>query len=143
MKATDLMIGDWVQSFPNQCRVDGIICLREEHTAEEKWMAIVHLGGNKYERVNVNILEPIPLTPEILEKNGWKIEGTSKAKYYWHEEVPFCLPMCGFEYSNGRNVSSDKLFADDFFETVNMRLSFVHKLQHALKSCEIEKEIIL
>ena len=104
MKAEDLQIGDWVQLFPDQCRVDGIICLREVHTAEEKWMAIVHLGGNKYERVNVDILEPIPLTHDILEKNGFtnydvghKVKGWTIMDEEYCSDIPFTLTDNDFD----------------------------------------------
>ena len=134
MKTTDLMIGDWVNVFDTPKQIEGV---RKFPNGDE----IVYYDGDNGNFIKA--VTPIPLTREILEKNGWKIAGTSKKKYYWHEGILFCLPMCEFEYSNGRNVSLDKLFSDDFFDTINMRLLFVHELQHALKLCGIEKEIVL
>ena len=136
MKAEDLQIGDWINVFGAPKQVEGI---RKFRNGDEV-VYYDEYNGNFIKHTNIT---PILLTKEILEKNGWKIAGTSKEKYYWHEGILFCLPMCGFEYSNGRNVSPDKLFADDFFGTVNMRLLFVHELQHALRLCGIEKEIVL
>lgn len=137
MKATDLMIGDWVQSFGEPHKIIGI------RTDTPYPYIKTNMSDTWYEWGMKDLADGIPLTPEILEKNGWEIAGPSIERFYWHEDVPFCLPMCGFEHSNGRNVSSDKLFSDEFFEIVNMRLSFVHELQHALKMCGIEKEIVL
>jgi hypothetical protein len=141
MKATDLMIGDWVQAFPDQCRVDGIICLREEHTAEEKWMAIVHLGGNKYERVNVDILEPIPLTEEILENNNFqsKEDPYSHRKFFFLGKNEYNLDVY---FDNGTII----LVEADYEPTVYAYMcdcKYVHELQHLLKGLEIEKEIII
>ena len=135
MKQGDLQIGDWVLSFPDQCRVDGIICLREGHTAEEKWMAIVHLGGNKYERVNVGMLEPIPITHEILEKNGFK--------------ESYCAHILG-SY-DGKEIMLDLgtvyLCEDDApegWEAIRIKdIQYVHELQHTLKYFNIDKEIVL
>lgn len=148
MKAKELMIGDWVQLFPDQCRVDGIICLREEHTAEEKWMTIVHLGGNKYERVDVDILEPIPLTHEILEKNGFVcVEvgdngiGTPakfrnrfekwECRTQWHTFHVF--------YDRIRHSFSFNAAYSNHIEG----MQYVHELQHALRISGIDKEVEL
>lgn len=64
------------------------------------------------------LIRPIPLTPEILEKNGWWYD----VEDMWlHDEVDF-----GIERWNGRfqcyNISQIKLYS-------------VHQLQHALRLC--------
>ena len=61
-------------------------------------------------------LEPIPLTPEILEKNGFSRNGLDIALF-------------------------DRKGGDDFVGAAN--LQFVHELQHALRLCGIKKEIVL
>ena len=146
MKAKELMIGDLVQSFPYQCIVDGIICLREVHTADEKWMAIVHLGGNKYEQVKVDILEPIPLTPEILEKNGFErkmryIPIYEGYKYYVIDRGnDVCIEYDGMRISL---VLLYECYTGSIESNGICPLDYVHELQHALKLCGIEKEIVL
>lgn len=151
MKQGELQIGDWVLSFPDQCRVDGIICLREEHTAEEKWIAIVHLGGNKYERVNVGMLEPIPLTPEILEKNGFtnydvghKVKGWTIMDEEYCSDIPFTLTDNDFDTEQGDYkwgpVEDDR--EESFVREVG-RIKHVHELQHVLRVCGVNKEIVL
>ena len=151
MKAEDLQIGDWVQLFPDQCRVDGIICLREVHTAEEKWMAIVHLGGNKYERVNVDILEPIPLTHDILEKNGFtnydvghKVKGWTIMDEEYCSDIPFTLTDNDFDTEQGDYkwgpVEDDR---EESFVREAGRIKYVHELQRILKVCGVNKEIVL
>ena len=128
-------------SFPDQCRVDGIICLREVHTADEKWMAIVHLGGNKYEQVNIGILEPIPLTPEILEKNFGKyynrggfhcysISKDEKIHYMVEDRHPSAAPDNRIVFCRVPGV---------YICDVN----YVHELQHTLRQCGIDKDIEL
>ena len=57
MKATELMIGDWVELYGTPTRWE-----LEDYA---KW-------HKEMERTDVHTFEPIPLTKDILEKNGWK-----------------------------------------------------------------------
>ena len=86
--------------------------------------------------------EPIPLTPEILEKNGFKwLVTDSKSTTYCineptihvskikeNEEWLICVGATGSTRKRFVEVSCVKYF---------------HELQHALKLCGIEKEIVL
>jgi hypothetical protein len=74
----------------------------------------------------------IPITPEILEKNGFNIE---IAPYTpdWMRCIlnpNFFLEdrLKGFYHFNGNNLA---------------KIQYVHELQHALKLCGIEKQIEL
>ena len=65
MKATELMIGDWVclkddTKYELPLKVDGV--LTDDISIEGEGF----LGGVD------EFIRPIPITPEILEKNGWK-----------------------------------------------------------------------
>ena len=76
-------------------------------------------------------LEPIPLTKEILEKNGLG----SDYEDYFTEDKHYNLEISVVE--------------DEIRWTINqneysiVRLQYVHELQHALKLCGINKEIEL
>lgn len=80
--------------------------------------------------------DPIPLTPKILEKNEFTLKedekgmyGVTIAPYYTRDDVPFEV-FCDGEP-----------FAIWFKDPVNIK--YVHQLQHALRLCGIEKEMIL
>ena len=141
MRPEELMIGDLVQLSSYQGRVNGIIRLREVHTAEEKWMTIIHFGDNYYEQMRVDILEPIPLTPEILEKNGFKhldISSTEDTinRFVWRYSTD----------SQNIDLSYNKFTKDymlDSFRIHMFPIIYVHELQHALRMGGIEKEIEL
>lgn len=143
MKVAELMIGDWVLSFPDKCKVDSIICLREVHTAEEKWMAVVHIGGNEFQRVNVGILEPISLTREILERNGFcdTYKDRSLAKddvFKWYDMYGHCVTV-------DMNANAIKIQHDSRV-LLDLRYNIVvpvHELQHTLRQCGIDKDIEL
>ena len=75
-------------------------------------------------------IEPLPLTPEILEKNGWdpityKIEGA---------ENVHCRPMV---------VAKDYVVFEVSCGWGAYPVVFVHQLQHLLRLFEIDKEIAL
>ena len=109
MKTTELMIGDKVMvkvlsQIPNTYVL---------HT----WTA------NDYSR-DIQV-KPIPLTSEILEKNGWKDDGL------WYEyqddtsTIQSCLPdMRGI--ING-------------IEIKEFQCKYVHQYQHLLRLCELNE----
>lgn len=107
MKANELMIGDWVivyeKAMPVKAKVEGVYGK----------MATV-LGRQRI--VEKSFVEPIPLTPEILEKNEFSRNGLDIALF-------------------------DRKGGDDFVGASN--LQYVHELQHVFRLCGIEKEIEL
>ena len=95
-------------------------------------------------------LSPITLTPEILEKNGWKL--ISKTRYKlecsWGtgavEEYADIHIYVGKDHSNVWRwdfpILNIHLYRGDIELT---KFRYVHELQHALKICGIKKEIVL
>jgi hypothetical protein len=96
-------------------------------------------------KVGYTLIKPIPLTAEILEKNGfektsdrndergtmekWFLPGIAYAYCFSNNEIEFEIIGYG-KGSRGRGK----------FRSV---LSFVHELQHAFRVCGIEKEIVI
>lgn len=77
-------------------------------------------------------LDPIPLTPEILEKNGWA--------HYEDDKDSFHDEDCVFlkQKEGGYGVCIDNVL-----RTISGIIHYVHELQQALRLCGIEKEIKL
>jgi hypothetical protein len=106
MEAKDLMIGDFVLDGNIYAQVTSITCDGNIETTHNK---------HSY----IELIEPIPLTPEILKKNGWE----ERPKGY---------------------VLYKKLCKNTFVvNTADIQIKYVHELQHALRLCEIDKEIVL
>ena len=106
MKAADFMVGDWVVKPSGHIRTMG----RAEFSNDDAWFEDT---------------KPIPLTAEILEKNGWK------ETQYWHEyqdgrsTIQCCLPdMQGM--ING-------VFIEHF------KCEYVHQYQHLLRLCGLNE----
>ena len=138
MKANELlMIGDWVYSafaeYP--CKVEGI-------ELTESGYAFVKVGGvDEYK--SIESLSPIPLTPEILEKNGFAI----KAK--WAQIGNFGdSPLIMWHFVDDpilRDYKTELEVHQNNTGKVHVRIpcEYVHELQHALRLCNIEKTIVL
>lgn len=80
-------------------------------------------------------VEPIPITPEILEKIGFKREGGAS---YWHEGNH---DACILHWNKDKVQLIVGYPSDDYM--VKMNVKHVHKLQHAFRLCGIEKEFEL
>lgn len=122
LTAKDLMIGDWVcfdgdTEHTNPVQIDGIST--EEACVDGDWY---------------DVWEPIPLTAEILEENGWES--------YSHENTPIWGMIQGFEIVLAWMSYYWQLCVDGTIYR-QIQIKHVHELQHALKLCGIEKEIEL
>lgn len=137
MKKQDLMIGDWVRITPYDI-IDQVDCLLTEYA--------VTSHGDSCGQYDYKDIEPIPLTPEILEKNvfskpadagdGTLICGMSIPPYKLTFQSIFGLPV----------ITIEDVVDDDNLHTclvLKDEIHFVHELQHALRLCGIEKEIVL
>lgn len=143
MKATDLMIGDWVQYDVNAWRDDEYdrkCCVPDYQpfkieSGEELDKLILDDGKPK----------PIPLTPEILVKNGFEKkeddDGQELYSLLLGEWAITYMSILGCPYL----TIEDVLDYDRAHSVLNLKDSiyYVHQLQQALCLCGIEKEIVL
>lgn len=74
-------------------------------------------------------IKPIPLTPEILEKNGWKKGGYG---FYIKDNFPFLIY---------KDVDSFNVKIDEFKEDTFIKLSYCHQLQHLFFGLGINHEM--
>ena len=91
-------------------------------------------------------IEPIPLTPEILEKNGWK--DISDHTLMGSETFRLKYEQNGFDFTitlKLRDYLKIQSYDDRYYTLYESccGVKFVHQLQHALRLCRIEKEIEL
>lgn len=129
MKAEELMVGDWVR-FPIG---NDKIC--DLPYVEGKGICASFSASATLFPVSVEQLEPIPLTPEILEKNGFN---------YVKETGYMCYEQLGDRQYNLIAVKGNILQMQ--FTSGNLvwtECRYVHELQHCLKLVGIEKDIVL
>lgn len=143
MRLEKLMIGDWLSLF--QGNPDGSSCnVRISYIGEYGEVGID--GCEEYTSANCNLLFPIPLTREILEKNGFMGgEYKSYTGYVWYlEEKGFSkiwfIMSCEKSILCGEKIKANGSIGDNFSIP---NIKYVHELQHALRLCGINKEITI
>lgn len=132
MKATDLMIGDWVMSDNELLKVSDILRYRI-------------YAYDAVEYYPIENLEPILLTGEILKSNGFELvpdsERVTKAFIdlydLWECEI---ISQQTLRLFYDRNSKDYRLQA--FGDNIS-NIYFVHELQHAMRVCGVKKEIEL
>lgn len=130
MEAKELMQFDWV-------------CLEDDLTPRQvDFIKTGEVGLYWNKIVTPPYIKPIPITPEILEKNGFKgemyafldISPNLYLEYYYHEHRLREWWTGIDEWNNHAEVK------EIVFEC---QCHYIHELQHALRLCGIEKEIVL
>lgn len=148
MKANELMIGDWVK-----IKTYGVSD-KYERTEAYIYVKVAEIGSGlitveynndikePYRICENTEIEPILLTPEILEKNGFVLKPDG---WLWYKEK-------GIEDQNyifiqfRKKCDEVRLCELNFVNKVLAkyeRMHNVHELQHAMRLCGIEKEIEL
>mgnify|MGYP007038503899 CR=1 FL=1 len=82
---------------------------------------IRYMNGN-FAKVTNEEINPIPLTKEILEKNGWKKSKVNDCAYFYYKDELFLT----------YTLKDNKFWFDDFdySSTICVELPYVHSLQH-------------
>ena len=127
MKANELSVGDWVYctEFDKQV-IDRLECVEDIRVFLENAKLYTPLY----------YIKPIPLTEEILKKNGLAITEFPFCAIYFDEDTNYNLEL-------SENKEGDIYWSISFDEYRIIRLRYVHELQHALRLCGIKKEIEL
>lgn len=128
------MIGDWVQGFipETQSQIVGI----SEHR-------VSIIGGHTYMEASIDDIQPIPLTPEILEKNGFK----KQFDYQWKYRDNGCkivisiAPQIKIEGEMLGETPINIMLEGALFDINITSDCYVHTLQHILRLCGITLNI--
>ena len=87
---------------------------------------------------------PVPLTTEILEKNGFEVQDQGGGrKYLWTGFGIDCEGDIEVEFQDNIpiHLKIDGAFKGEYYTSSN--ITYIHQLQHALRLCGIEKEIVI
>ena len=153
MKPEELSIGDWVNILnyhydgsPYIGQVDGIT----------KKHGTYYLQFGSALSAEIDRCEPIPITPEILVRNGFYFGYTSSMEDSINNiphDIPVVIPEKTWCYDEGDGeitidfpTESDGgsiciSYADKYMELIFDDVVFLHELQHVLKLCGILKTI--
>lgn len=159
MKAEELMVDDWVLAEGKPVQVTNISVLGGDvirvinpfmsYDIAYASNIIALSKGAK----DINKIEPIPITEETLKKNGFKndviaqkaiiAEGASNFSVILVSEDNRITLNNIDEYINSFNKWHVHIDTEDMRTICTSEITYVHELQHLLKLCKIEKEIVL
>ena len=147
MNVRELMIGDLVQvNRDGLCLKNGTIVkvLGLDSECKLKNKGLIGVAGclpldkEQFSRgIWCEYLSPIPITPEILEKNFQEFLPGINLMYQL--KGPYCATNEDGQWVFGLV----KVAGENSARYPLVKISFVHQLQHALLLCGIEKEIVL
>ena len=159
MKAEELMLGDWVLVEGKPLQVTNVSFLGGDiirvmnpimsyDIAYASNIVALSKGAK-----DINKIEPIPLTEEILHKNGFKNDVLAQKSIIAEGASNFSVILISEdnritlnnidEYLNSFNKWTVHIDTEDMRTMCTAEITYVHELQHILKLCKIEKEIIL
>ena len=119
MRARDLMMGDYISVKPSGMPIK-VAAVHHKKVA-------YHATINKLTWIRESLLEPIPITPKVLEKNDWEKRPTGYV-FYTDEK----------RYDN----SLWYIFGSSTFvvNTAEFQIKYAHELQHAFSFVELKKK---
>lgn len=120
MKVTELKLGDWILCQDKPVKVKGV----EQHilfyTVEKDGRTVVLYTTS-------NQIKPIPLTKEILEKNGWHRDHSNILINNHYDQ-----------YSIGQHNGDWDFLCNEY---VLCEIQYVHQLQHILWALGIDDNL--
>lgn len=145
IKISELSIGDWVRYIRRRKKNDDYFQVAHIFRGEKGWLV-----GRKNDDIfgnhslRLKDIEPIPLTPEILERNGFD---APKAKvwndsWYWSNRKDVALELresFGLWYME--IVTKEQRSGLQSNRKLGIGFKSVHQLQHALRLAGVGKEI--
>lgn len=126
LKIRDLSVGDWVKIdiYPTPYKIIDL------SSRGYVWL----LGRNRV--APIRVIEPIPITPEILKSNGWYEDDYDTCTDYITDNTIIMYNKERKDWKacvmNGSPVVRVKVF-----------FSYVHELQHALRLAGLDEDIRL
>lgn len=130
MKATELMIGDLIFINNTPHKIQAIDSIDAEILADDE---LYYVGEDRCH--SEDKIEPIPLTPEILEKNGFERSVIIPSNFYRNtdnERLIFCPHSSCYDLGYVHwNESND---ADIMHRLeVQQPIMYIHQMQNALR----------
>jgi len=136
MKANELMIGDIVQI---NCFDKSTITIKVTTITNVEITGVTEDGHSHW--CGIKNVQPISLSTEILEKNGWSYNDED-AKFAPETWSGGGLTLQGHEDS-GFMIMATSDYDDEDTNHTPFILNYVHELQHALKLRRLSKEITI
>lgn len=125
-------VGNYVR---NQEGKNALICLTKlvEHLGIEEVLLTNDKGLSYYaEWLEVKELQPIPITPEWLQKNGF--EGVERGGYYFYRHIDRAIRISIYKDIIRTEIAGEPT-------ATGANTNYVHQLQNFLTLCGVELEL--
>lgn len=140
MKVNELMIGDWVLINEVPKKIQAVDGVDDEIMADDEMYCLAEDRYHSEDNVT-----GIPITPEILEKNGMKpfevdrLRDKHSSAKWWSKGGDFFVKQYNFKHNDYEPTYS----VGGNYHSLIIGLKYVHELQNALSLCGIEHDIKL
>ena len=128
MKTSELMLSDYLFYKGEMCRI------KVASITKKKVGYHIKDNENRMHYARLCDCEPISITTEILEKNGWVSMKNGSGDFILASQ------MVGNDATVTKTINGYAMLHGVFN---GLSIRYIHELQHALRLCRIEKEIIL
>lgn len=134
MKAVDLMIGDWVK-IKGHLDYDKVQEIARDESMQ--WYISFACSATLFRAYE---FEPVPLTPEILEKNGFEMFKYDGWVHYYRIFGNGAIPFVLHSIIGGEMLSQEvDIFSTSTNTNCGIDVNYVHELQHALRLCGLNE----
>lgn len=146
MKTSEIMLGDYFNVHPSNLPI--------KVAAIHRGKVGYHACTDKLAWIMVDLIRPIPITPEVLARMGFTIEEVPKYyDTYTEDEYTAtikCVDIRKCEVEIEYKTYWKKLRAFNYdphnrlgFTSIETQVEYVHELQHILKVMKVDKELEL
>ena len=134
MKELKLMKGDWVMYNPN-------VFIEDEYEPAKSWYATTIANGDDIDLAEEGCFEPIPLTEEFFEKNGFKkVAGDDCFMLLESEDKLIQITNWA---NSGDGYWSVHVDNEDYDTIGDCKVKYVHQFQQLLRLCEYEMDVVV
>ena len=133
IKVEGISIGDWFQAKMVKWDYEDLDITPPMRVAEISSDEVMLQLGSVKHYAFVDDLQPIPITAEVLEKNGFTHDKWSKKIWRYEDEESEVVYY----------IEGNKVEVTTYDCKINLGCTSVAELQHALRLAKVGKEIVL
>lgn len=135
MKLIDLAIGDLLLINNTPHKIQAIDSIDAEILADDE---LYYVGEDRCH--SEDKIEGIPITPEILENNGFEMFKYDGWVHYYRIFGNSAIPFVLHSMIGGEMLSQEvDIFSTSTDTNCGIEINYVHELQHALRLCGLNK----